>query len=100
MILEVCTVGRKTPSDGKLEISASTADRLRFEKSTLRVMIGETTATATLGEQECQCGKDGGTHRHLFLCSPVLRELVAGETAVLDLVGQGIVEVGRPHPLI
>jgi len=99
MLLEVREVSRKTPADGRLEISAEIARRLAACPPPLQVKVDETRAGAELVQFDCQCGKGGeGGHRHHFLSSPLLRTLRTGESIALELEGS-VVAVARPHPL-
>ncbi len=77
MLSERRTVSRKTPLDGKLEISAGTAASLRTigESFLLRTANGE--GRARLHEMSCTCtkGASTGQHRHHFIESELLRAL-------------------------
>ncbi len=100
MILEVREVGRKTPGDGRLEVSEASFKRLRLDEGRLVARVGDVTAPATLERMPCTCGKGAGqAHDHLFVRAEVFRSLVAGESCVLDLLPDGTLEVARPHPL-
>lgn len=100
MLLEVLTVSRKTPSDGKLEITAETARRLAPFAARLQVTVGEQRAPATVMRMRCICEKRAGeAHEHQFLASEVMRALPPNETVVLELSPDGEILVARPHPL-
>lgn len=77
MFVEQRTVSRKTPLDGKLEISAATAARLKAlgASLTLRTQAGE--GRASLHEMSCTCTKAqaSGQHLHHFIESDLLRAL-------------------------
>jgi hypothetical protein len=79
MLIEQRTVSRKTPLDGKLEISAATAARLQTLGTSfpLRTAAGE--GSAQLIEMSCTCTKASvsGEHRHHFIESELLRALEA-----------------------
>lgn len=79
MFIERRTVSRKTPLDGKLEISAAAATRLQKlgASFTLRTAAGE--GSARLLEMSCTCTKAGasGQHQHHFIESELLRALEA-----------------------
>ena len=99
MILEVRTVGRKTPGDGRLEVSEATYRRLAMDGA-LMAHVGDAEATATLERMPCTCGRGhDGAHEHTFVRSGVFRHLAAGETCVIDLVAPGQLVVASPHPL-
>lgn len=101
MLLEVREVSRKTPTDGRLEISAETARRLSPLAATLAVSVGSMRETATLEVMQCHCAKGGGEggHTHHFLKSALLATLTSGETVVLELLDGPVIAVARPHPL-
>jgi hypothetical protein len=102
MILEVRQVGRKTPSDGRLDLSPSTFRRLEIIGAALRGRVGDVTAAATLERRECsRCATHTeGAGEHLFLSSEAFKALVAGEHCVVALTEDGVtIEVARPHPL-
>jgi hypothetical protein len=77
MLIEQRTVSRKTPLDGKLEISAATAAQLASLGSSfpLRTDAGE--GRGTLHAMLCTCTKAAGTgqHEHHFIESELLRAL-------------------------
>ena len=85
MFLERRNVSRKTPLDGKLEISPSTASELA-SRNGLIVRMGGTATAAQVEEMICTCGKGGGErHPHHFLVSPLFVELQAGNEVQLSL---------------
>ncbi|MBL8962039.1 MAG: hypothetical protein JNJ98_19405 [Gemmatimonadetes bacterium] len=102
MLLEVRAVGRKTPQDGRLDISESTFRRLTIIGDRLQGRVGESVAPATLERRACQrCSthaESGG--EHLFVVSEAFRSLAPGEHCVLELADDAVtIEVSRPHPL-
>jgi hypothetical protein len=80
MFIEQRTVSRKTPKDGKLEISAGAAARLESLGDTfpLRTESGE--GRARLHSMSCTCEKSAssGQHLHHFVESDVLRTFEPG----------------------
>lgn len=99
MILEVRDVGRKTPMDGRLEVTEGTYRRLTMEGE-LRATVGEVTTSAHLEELPCTCGRGAGAvHVHRFVQADVFRSLEAGATCVLELTAPGTLTASRPHPL-
>ncbi len=72
------TVSRKTPRDGKLEISEAAAARLASIGSDVAVEWNGASAPAVLSAFSCTCAKAGGTHDHHFLQSPILTSLPVG----------------------
>ena len=101
MVLEVREVSRKTPRDGRLEISDESARRLRPLAATLTVVLDDQRGPATLESMACACEKGGtsGGHLHHFVAAPLLMSLVAGETVVVELLDAAVLAIARPHPL-
>ncbi len=114
MILEIREVSRKTARDGRLEITGETAQRLETRGAPLALLVGDATGSADLEALECHCGKGsaapgetspggaapgGAPHRHHFVRSPLLMQLAAGESVVLELDADGRLHVARPHAL-
>ena len=101
MVLEVRSVGRKTPVDGKLEISAETARRLASLGMPFPVKLGDATAAVLLREMSCTCATGGGDgtsgHTHHFLESALFKTLVANQTAVVELVDGPSIIVSVPY---
>jgi hypothetical protein len=90
MLLERRTVSRKTPRDGRLEISAESAARLTALASErtgeLRVTTGGATGRGRLEAMPCGCAKGaGGGHVHHFVESPLLMALVPETTVLVEL---------------
>jgi hypothetical protein len=92
MFIEQRTVSRKTPLDGKLEISAAAAAQLQVLGSFFALRTDGHNARARLVELTCTCSKGGsaGQHLHHFVESDALRSLDPG-TEVR-------VEVDDAHP--
>jgi len=85
MLLERRTVSRKTPNDGKLEISRATADAVSPLGPRLTVEWRGTDAPAAVVTMACTCAKGAGQHQHLFLESDLFRTLEAGSEVDLSL---------------
>ena len=87
MFIEQCTVSRKTPLDGKLEISAAAAAKIETlgESFPLRTASGE--GRARLHEMTCTCTKASasGQHLHHFVESDALRALEPGTDVRVEL---------------
>lgn len=99
MILEVREVGRKTPGDGRLEVTEATFRRLSMERE-LQATVGEERSGAMLERMTCTCGAgEGAAHAHHFVRSEVFRQLTPGETCVLEITDPGVLAASRPHPL-
>ena len=78
------TVSRKTPRDGKLEISEAAAAHLANMGEEIHVEWNGARATATVSAFTCTCAKGGGPHDHHFLQSPIFTSLPVG--AGVDLI--------------
>ena len=83
------TVSRKTPRDGKLEISEGAASQLATLGPDIPVEWNAKAGRAMISHFTCTCGKGDGQHEHHFLESPLLTSLPVG--AEVDL----IVRAGR-----
>lgn len=87
MLIEHRTVSRKTPLDGRLEISESTVEHLEPLGETFHVRTAHGEGAARLYAMTCTCAKSGsaGQHVHHFVESDVLRALEPGERVRLEL---------------
>lgn len=86
MLLERCTVSRKTPLDGKLEISPEAARRISALGSEISLVSASRRGTARVSALECTCAKAaGGRHVHHFVQSPLLQALAPGSVVELEL---------------
>ena len=85
MFLERQTVSRKTPGDGKLEISAAAAERLTAAATMLQVQLGERRAPCRVETLACTCQKVGRSHEHHFVASELLKALRAATQVELHL---------------
>jgi hypothetical protein len=86
VILERCTVSRKTPLDGKVEITAPTAGHLRVLGDDFPISHAGHLGLAHLESLACTCAKAGGSgHTHHFIQSDLLRALIPGAVVVLVL---------------
>ena len=95
MLILRTVVSRKTPRDGRLEITASLADRLLSLQAPLTVSVGGDEQAVQLEEIPCTCNKSSsaGRHVHHFLTSELLKALTP-ETNVSVEVD---VERGQVH---
>src|SRR5688500_18185674 len=75
MLLERRTVSRKTPRDGKLEISGVTEAAVARLGSTVLVEWQGREAPASVARMSCTCAKGTGQHQHVFLESELFRAL-------------------------
>lgn len=87
MLIERRTVSRKTPFDGKLEISAATAAKLQTLGASFLLRTASGEGRARLHEMTCTCTKAGasGQHLHHFVESDALRALAAGSDVRVEL---------------
>jgi len=87
VLIEHRTVSRKTPLDGRLEISESTVAHLEPLCTTFRVRTAHGEGSARLQAMTCTCAKSesSGQHVHHFVESDVLRALEPGERVRLEL---------------
>ncbi len=99
MLLEVRAIGRKTPRDGRLEVSDTTFRRLSIVPA-LTARVGDSCAPAVLERLSCtRCAHhEGEAHDHPFVTSELFQSLVPGEHCAVELIGNELV-VSRPHPL-
>jgi hypothetical protein len=86
MLLDERSVSRKTPLDGRLEISAAAADRLAALGDAFALVCAGHDGRARLSSFTCTCEKgSGGSHVHHFLESPLLAALSPGTVVRVEL---------------
>ena len=87
MLLERRSVSRKTPLDGKLEISAEAAARLAALGDDFALASAGRSGRARLHAMTCSCAKASaaGSHVHHFVESPLLRALAPGSDVRVEL---------------
>jgi len=85
MFLERRTVSRKTPVDGKLEISEEAARQLSSIGSALMLEFGETRVHGMIARMVCSCRGAENPHEHHFVESEILKALVTGAEVDLNL---------------
>jgi hypothetical protein len=86
MLLDERTVSRKTPLDGRLEISAAAADRLAALGNDFALVSGEHEGRGRLKSLTCTCAKGtAGGHVHHFVESPLLVALAPGAIVRVEL---------------
>jgi hypothetical protein len=82
MHLETRTVSRKTPGDGRLEISDATAARLRewLPAAEFALHVNGAAGRGRLEVMPCGCDKaaTAGRHEHVFVEGELLRTLAPG----------------------
>ena len=82
--IERRTVSRKTPSDGKLEITKIAANDLAPLGERFTVVVDDRDGDARLAAMPCTCRGDDVAHVHYFVESDLLRALPVGH--VVDLL--------------
>jgi hypothetical protein len=86
MLLDERSVSRKTPLDGRLEISAEAADRLTPLGDEFALACAGHDGRARLHKLTCTCEKgSGGSHVHHFVESPLLASLAPGTIVRVEL---------------
>ena len=76
-------VSRKTPGDGKLEITKVAAHKLESLGGQFAVRLNDRSGDATLGTMPCTCRGDDKPHVHYFVESDLFRSLVPGSSVDL-----------------
>ena len=82
--LERRTVSRKTPGDGKLEITKVSAGLIESLGSEFALVVGDRDGSGQLATMPCTCRGGDKPHVHYFVESALLRSLQAGSE--VDLV--------------
>ena len=95
MFLERRTVSRKTPGDGRLEISAAAAERMRAIPSALEIEYDGERSPGGIEEMKCACAKASGSHEHHFVVGRLLRRLEPGTDVELHLDDSDDASTGR-----
>ena len=86
MLLDERTVSRKTPLDGRLEISAVAADRLAAVGDEFALVCAGREGRGRLRSVACTCEKSsGGGHVHHFVESLLLTALAPGTAVRVEL---------------
>lgn len=95
--VERTVVGRKTPGDGKLEISQEFASALGGDGTALTFRVDGRDAPGSVSVLACTCEKAGasGKHEHYFVQCDAFRELPVGTELLLEAEGANVV-VGSP----
>jgi hypothetical protein len=87
-VLERRAVSRKTARDGKHEISAGLASRLRQLADKLDVIVDGVAGRASIASMPCTC-RGPEVHEHWFLECEALRGMEAGREARVALGDDG-----------
>lgn len=85
MFLERRMVSRKTPGDGRLEITKIVAQRLEHLGPTFVVDVDGETVRGALGTFACTCRGESNPHVHYFLESEHLKRLQPGNEVDIEL---------------
>jgi len=86
VIIEEREVSRKTPHDGKLEISAEAAARLAPLGADFSLVAGGRESRGRVERMACSCAKGAGSgHEHHFVASPALTALAPGSRVRVEL---------------
>ena len=87
-VLERRSVSRKTARDGKHEISAALASRLRAVADTFDVTVDGVADRASIASMPCTC-QGPEAHEHWFLEANALRGMEGGREAKVVLGDDG-----------
>ena len=85
MMLERRTISRKTPNDGRLEITKRAAEQCEALGPSFHVELGDVRDRAHLGTMQCTCRGVDHPHVHYFIESEAFKELVPGDEIDLEL---------------
>jgi hypothetical protein len=85
MLLERRTVSRKTPNDGRLEITKPSAAKCEVLGASFHVELDDVRDRARLGTMQCTCRGVDHPHVHYFIESQAFRQLVPGATVDIEL---------------
>jgi hypothetical protein len=93
--IERRTVSRKTPGDGKLEITKVAAHRLESLGARFPMVVDDRAGDARLASMPCTCRGDDVPHVHYFIESDLLRALPVGSAVdlLLDDAGRRLLVV-------
>ena len=94
--LERRTVSRKTPGDGKLEITKRAAQKIEALAGPVRIEVAGDIVPATLGTMACTCRGADHPHVHYFLESEYFKRLQPGSGIDLALDAHGLRILVRP----
>ena len=95
-LVEARTVSRKTPGDGKLEITKVAAERLESLGNRFAVRVSDRDGEGTLGTMPCTCRGEEKPHVHYFVESDLFRSLVPGTSVdlLVDDAGKRLLIAG------
>jgi len=88
MLIERRIVSRKTPLDGRLEISYDAAARLESLGTQFPIRASNEAGVARVESMPCTCEKaQGAQHVHHFVESAILRALIPGSEVSVEIDG-------------
>src|SRR3954452_9777703 len=93
MFLERSRVSRKTPKDGKLEISEGAAARVGALPTRFELVVNGERGVGSLDRMRCTCRGAENAHTHHFLQSELFKSLPADPDVSIDLLedsGSGV----------
>ena len=82
-------MSRKTPGDGKLEITKDAARRLEPLGTRFALVVDQQDGEASLGTMPCTCRGGDKPHVHYFVESDLLRALAAGSAVDVSVDDAG-----------
>jgi len=85
MFLERRTVSRKTPGDGRLEITKQAALAIEQLGAAIAITLDGDAVHAALSTMPCTCRGGDTPHVHFFLQSERFKSLLPGSTISIDL---------------
>ena len=86
MYLEHARVSRKTPKDGKLELTERSAAQLSGLSSQFAVVVNGESGVGALHTMSCTCRGADHAHTHHFLRSELLKRLPVDSDVSVDLL--------------
>ena len=86
MFLDRSTVSRKTPKDGKLEITESAAARVGALPTRFELVVNGELGVGSLESMRCTCRGAEHAHTHHFLQSELLKGLPVGGDVSVELL--------------
>jgi hypothetical protein len=86
-VLERRAVSRKTPGDGKHELTAETAARLQAIGAPLPLVVDGVADEGRIVPMPCTCR--GTSHEHWFLEAAALRGMGVGREAIVAIAADG-----------
>jgi hypothetical protein len=86
MFLERSRVSRKTPKDGKLEITEGAAALVSALSESFDVVVNGERGAGSIDRMSCTCRGAENAHTHHFLQSELLKRLPADSDVSIDLL--------------